>query len=125
MNITEKIFALQEIPLFSQLQYSELLLITEVTSEGNYPPGKLIVPAGTILQKLYIVVNGGVTAKETNKSAPIFGVCSLIFDEPVPYDLKADSEHGAKALVISKGHFFTIINECPELVINFLKYPVS
>jgi signal-transduction protein with cAMP-binding, CBS, and nucleotidyltransferase domain len=124
MNITEKIFALNQIETFSSLQYSELILIAEVTSEYHYQPEKVIVPSGTILQKLYIVVDGKVITQEHQQSIPIFGVNSLILEEAIPYDLIADKALGATVLSISKGHFFTIINECPNVVINFLKINV-
>jgi signal-transduction protein with cAMP-binding, CBS, and nucleotidyltransferase domain len=124
MNITEKIFALNQIEPFSILQYSELILIAEVTSEYYYQPEKVIVPAGTVLQKLYIVVDGKVITQEGQQPIPIFGVNSLILEEAIPYDIIADKAHGATVLSISKGHFFTIINECPNVVINFLKINV-
>jgi len=121
MNITEKIFALNQIEIFNSLQYSELILIAEVTSEHYYPPETIIVHSGTILQKLYIVVDGKVMHDKHQNPIPIFGVGSLILEEEIPYDLIADKALGAKVLSISKGHFFTIINECPNIVINFLK----
>jgi len=124
MNITEKIFALNKIEAFSSLQYSELILIAEVTAESSYQPGKVIVPSGTVLQKLYVVVQGKVMTQEKHQSIPIFGVGALILEEAIPYDLIADNDLGATILSISKGHFFTIINECPNVVINFLKYNV-
>ena len=124
MTITEKLFALKKIPLFNRLRNSELILIAEVASVRRFGSGEKVVSSGVLLQSLYVVVQGAVQKENSGTSAPIFGIESLIFEKTTSEMLQADSSDGATCLVISKGHFFTIVNECPNLAIGFLETPV-
>lgn len=122
MTIVEKIFALKKLRPFNRLRDSELLIIAEVAEERRYAPGDVVSSEGTILHRLYVVVDGEILKEREQKSIPtVFGVESLLFDTPINDTLKASSSEGAVCLCISKRHFFTTIYECPELLLDFLE----
>jgi len=121
MRITEKIFALKRTKPFDRLRDSELTLIAEIARERRYAPGETLISSEKPLQNLYVVVQGSILRSDGNKMPNVFGIESLLFDIPVIDALETSHEDGALCLLIAKGHFFTIINECPGLAIGFLE----
>lgn len=122
MNLAEKIFALKQHPLFSTLEDSELILIADVTVSRRFEPGATIAEAGTLLNRVYVVTEGSVAEEEGSRPSPLLvGVESLLLNKPIDGPLIAQAESGAHCLVIGKSHFFTIINECPEVLVHYLE----
>ena len=121
MRITEKIFALKRTKPFDKLRDSELTLIAEIARERRYAPGEIFISSEKPLQSLYVVVQGSINRSNGNKMPNVFGIESLLFDVPVTDTLEVSREAGATCLLIAKGHFFTIINECPSLTVGFLE----
>jgi signal-transduction protein with cAMP-binding, CBS, and nucleotidyltransferase domain len=122
MTIIEKIFTLKKLHPFDQLRDSELSVIAQVAEERRYAPGEIVSSEGKILRRLYIVIDGQILKEEEQKSIPVvFGVESLLFDIPISDVLRASSSEGAICLTIAKRHFFTIIHECPEVLLGFLE----
>ena len=121
MTRIEKILALRNTPLFERLRDMELGLIAEIAAEKKYAPGELLISRRKPLQRLYVVVQGSVRCADDRAMPTVIGVESLLFDIPVAESLKASGETGAVCLLISKAHFFTIVNECPALVIGLLE----
>ena len=125
MTIIEKIFALKKLNPFDRLRDSELSVIAEVATERKYVPGEIVTSEGRALQKLYMVVDGQIIQESDGRRIPaVFGVESLLFDIPTSDTLKASSEE-ATCLMISKRHFFTLIYECPELLLGLLETEVT
>jgi CRP-like cAMP-binding protein len=114
MHITEKIFALQRLTPFNALRHGELVLIAEVTRERRFAPGEVVSAAGTPVSRLFAVVCGRLLAADSTPVPAVFGMVSLLYNYPLIYDLRVALESSATCLSIGKGHFFTIINECPE-----------
>lgn len=121
MTITEKLFALKHTKSFDRLRDSELTLIAEIARERQYLPGEILLSSEKPLQSLYVVVEGSIHRSDNSRMSSVFGMESLLFDIPVADTLEASYEDGAVCLLIAKGHFFTIINECPSLAIGFLE----
>ncbi len=120
MTITEKIFALKSSPPFDKLKDSEIILIAEIVRERHYTAGRLLTGGENPLKNLYITVEGGVFHSGGRSLPPVIGMASLLFSR-VTGPLKASQDKGARCLVISKGQFFTIINECPNLLLRYLE----
>jgi CRP-like cAMP-binding protein len=114
MHISEKMFALKRLTPFNELRHGELALIAEVTRERTLTPGEVVLAAGVPVARLYAVVQGRLLAANTQLVPAVFGTVSLLYNYPLAYDLCVAPEAGATCLIIGKGHFFTIINECPE-----------
>jgi hypothetical protein len=54
----------------------------------------------------------------------VIGADLLLTNQPVGNTLAADPEAGAVALRMSKGHFFTIVNECPAFLVEMTRLHV-
>jgi CRP-like cAMP-binding protein len=120
MTRIEKLLALRNTPSFERLRDMELALIAEVAREKHYVPGDLVIARQKLLNRLYVVVQGEVWSAANRAMPAVIGAESLLFDIPATETLIASRETGAVCLLISKAHFFTIVNECPSLVIGFL-----
>ena len=121
MTIIDKIFILKKISPFDRLKDSQISVIAEVAKEQIFEPNKIVSFKDKIQHKLYIIIKGNILTETDQKPIPqIFGLESLLFDIPISETLKASAK-GAICLVIPKKYFFTIMYECPELVLGFLE----
>ncbi len=121
MDITEKLFALKRIAPFSGLRHSELALIAEVARERRFAPGALVSASGTPVARLYTVVAGRIVNADGQPTPMVFGAASLLYSYPLVKDLYASPDEGVTCLLMGKGHFFTLINECPEFTAGLLE----
>ena len=119
MKLTEKIFGLKSISPFDRLGYSELVAIAEVTHLKCFAPGDRVIASGHVLQRLFAVIDGQIVRDGGAAMPPVFGERSLLDEMPIGADLKA-GPNGAVCLLISKGHFYRILNEFPEFTLGFL-----
>jgi signal-transduction protein with cAMP-binding, CBS, and nucleotidyltransferase domain len=118
--IARNILALKRARPFDRLRDSELTLIADVARERTYRPGETVVAGVSPLQNLIVVVEGAIRGPGGQPLPAVFGVESLLFDKPVNGPLSADGETGARCLLISRAHFFTMVNECPALAVGFV-----
>lgn len=121
MKLTQKIFGLKRISPFDRLGYSELVAIAEITKIKRFGPGERVIASGHILQRLFAVIEGKIERPDGSAIAPVFGIHSLLDERPIDADLTA-GEQGAVCLLISKGHFYRILNEFPEFTLGFLPW---
>jgi CRP-like cAMP-binding protein len=118
VTLTQRIFALKRTPGFDQLPDDELLVVAASMTERRYAPDEVVLAAGVSIWQLLVVVGGRVTGGPSGEDVPsIVGADLLILNRPVPHTLTADSREGAVCLRMSKGHFFTVVNECPALLV--------
>jgi signal-transduction protein with cAMP-binding, CBS, and nucleotidyltransferase domain len=114
MTPIERALALCAIPPFNRLTDGELLIIAGVTAVRRHRGGETIAAEGAILDRLLVLVEGafdGVPAAQR-----LFGAAGILFERPMESALRVAADHEALLLVISRGHFHTIINECPEIL---------
>lgn len=123
MTISEKIFALNAVFPFSQLQPEELFILASAVTPRTYSPGRLICPAGEVIQRLYVRVTGSMVSAEGGVMQPVVGTTCLLTGQPSYLTIAAGPE-GCTALVLPRGKFFTAINECPNLLTGFLQMPL-
>ena len=119
--VIDHLLALKGISPFSRLRDSELVLIANVVREVVYPPGAKVFGTGRPLPALHIVIDGRVQGPDGVALPAVFGVESLLLDQPAVGPLAADPCHGARCLLISRAHFFTMVNECPALTVGFIE----
>lgn len=119
MTISDKIFALKAVPPFDRLRDSELALIAEASQVRRYGAGEIVCSPEKALLKLHIVVEGAVRHTGGGAGPSVFDLGALLFDTPIGHALEA-APGGAACLLVNKGNFYTMINECPNLVAGFL-----
>lgn len=122
MNLLEKKLLLQKIYPFDQLSENELLLIADVSSYMESQPGEKICSIDNGLTDLIILLDG-ILLNEFNEKLnySIIGLSQLITDLAKPLEITSDPEKPAKLLTIKKEHFYTIIQECPQLNFGFME----
>ncbi|HYE51814.1 MAG TPA: cyclic nucleotide-binding domain-containing protein [Azospirillaceae bacterium] len=121
MTTADRLFTLRGTVPFDRLRSSELTVISEVVRERVWQPGDIICAAGEPVANLYITSDGGARFAGGEPLQPVFGAVSLLFDRPAPEPILADVPSGSRTLMIPKRHFFTIINECPGLLVGFFE----
>jgi hypothetical protein len=123
MRLTEKIFALHAVPPFSELKPEELLIIAAAATCREFAAGHLLCPQGGTLNRLYVRVAGALTDGAEGVLQPVVGTTLLLTGIAAPFPLIAGAE-GYRALSIPRGKFFTIVNECPALLVGFFRMPL-
>jgi hypothetical protein len=115
-------FALRALPGFDQLRAEELLAVAAGMTERRYRPGQVVAPAGTSLWHLLVVVEGRIVPQGGAEALPpIIGADLLLTNRAVATTLVADPRDGAVCLRLGKGHFFTVVNECPALLVEMIR----
>lgn len=118
MNAIERLFQLRMTPPFDRLRSDELAVIADISREISWRPGEIIATPEDELRHLLIIREGAVMMAG-QRLPPVIGAATLLFEQGLPAPLLADPVQGAAGLAIARGHFFTIINECPGLLVAF------
>lgn len=119
MKVAEKMFALRRSPPFDRLFDSEMGPMARACRVRDYRAGELVAPGDRPLRHLYIVVGGSV--ERGGVSLPrVFGETSLLLRHLPGQPLVAGAA-GARCLLLGRGHFFTLVNECPWLLQGVLR----
>jgi len=123
VTLAEKIFALHSVFPFSELKPDELLIIASAASCREFSPGHVVCPRGGSLSRLYVRVSGELTDDQGGIMQSVVGTTLLLTGISAPFPIIAGPA-GYRALSIPRGKFFTIINECPALIVGFFRMPL-
>ncbi len=103
---------------FDRLSPLELEIVGAVLQENSYEPGAVIQLANHPLGRILIRTKGS-WQSEHAELPNVIGVGALIgLEGRYPEIVAGDS--GVECYALRKGHFFTIINECPEVLVRLL-----
>ncbi|WP_204150525.1 cyclic nucleotide-binding domain-containing protein [Leptolyngbya sp. CCY15150] len=120
MSPKHHFFSLKLSPPFDRLNDPELILLANLAQERHYEPGSLVYRGGRPLSYLYITIQGSLCVQTSPpiRLPRVFGEESLLFNRAIAHDLHADRE-GATCLLFRKENFFTMVYECPSLLLGF------
>lgn len=124
MNLLEKIEILQSVEPFHVLSNRELSLVAYNILYRRLEPEALFAAEDSLLKYLVITVSGSLVDESGRSLSRLFSPALLIHDEPLKEPVSAGSE-GAEMLLITKAHFFTILNECPALSRELMRMHAS
>jgi len=119
MRLIERLFVLKQISPFDLLDYSQLAAVAEVVRARRYRPGEILVSEGRIMQRLFVLVRGQAEQAGT-LLPPLFDIRSILLEEPVALPILADAEKGATCFLLTKAHFYRVMNEFPEFTVGLL-----
>lgn len=122
-SLVARLMALHAVPPFSSLRPEELLTIATATTLRQFPPGKVLCPKGGMIQRLYVRVSGDAVDEAGTVMQAVLGTTILITGKPAPFAFMAGPA-GYEALVLPRSKFFTVINECPSLLVGFFRMPL-
>ncbi len=118
MTPVELMFALRRQPPFDSLSDGELEIAAKVVSERNFAPGALVLGSGEPFRRLLVRLEGSWQVNDRTLPA-ILGVESMLTGIEGPGEVRAGPT-GVRCLVMTRGHFFTLVNECPALLLSLL-----
>lgn len=118
MNLVEKIFILKNETVFSSLSNAELILVANIAKTRSYSKGSAIVEQNMPIQNIFILKDKNATYKE-KVLAKCFGAEEMLNDVTLEEDIVAQED--IEVILISKGHFYTLVYECPSFMIDLLK----
>ncbi len=120
MTISERLFILRSIEPFNLLSDTELAVIAGAVVERHYDAGRHIASKDKPARALIITIRGSLADSEGNGLPVILGIEELLTGTALPFDVYASQPKGADCFLINKGHFFTILYECPVLATGFI-----
>jgi len=109
----KKLETLKKIPLFSDLNFQQLMKVLETIEVKSFNAGDLIIKEGEKGQEMYIVLSGKMQVFRENvvlnNLAPgaYFGEMALIDDAPRSATVKAMEK--TKVIILEKKKFFTLL----------------
>lgn len=118
MTSVERLFALRCLPLLDRLRDAEIGLVARACQVRDYGSGEQVASADRPLQHLHVIAEGSVE-REGARLPRVFGEASLLLGRVPGAPLIAGSS-GARCLLLARGHFFTLVNECPWLMTTVL-----
>lgn len=126
MNLVDKAFLLKKTSIFNSLDMDFLLAISDKAETVTFKPNTFIFSEGQQSFSLYIISEGLVRLSRSTASLEVnlkpydsFGEEGLFSNKPRLYSAKAAT--AVKALVLSKGVFLCVIEECPSIAIYLLE----
>lgn len=123
LKLAEKLVALHGVFPFSTLRPDELLTIATATGVQRFAPGQVICPAGGTVSRLYVRVDGSAVDPAGTPMQAVIGTTILLTGKPAPFAIRAGSD-GLLALFLPRSKFYTVINECPGLLVGFFRMPL-
>ncbi|HSY53311.1 MAG TPA: hypothetical protein VK785_02640 [Opitutaceae bacterium] len=123
MRLIEKVFALEAVFPFSLLKPEELLTIATAATDHRFSPGRVLCARGDVLNRLYVRIGGNAVDDHGNAMQAVLGTTMLLTSKPAPFTISTGPD-GYLALAIPRGKFFTIVNECPALLVGFFRMPL-
>ena len=116
MNRVQRYFALRTVVPFNRLSREELMTIAEACRHRRYEPGEIVHPGDEAARRVSVLVNGTLSGSEDQ----INGALGVLLRTPFAAPILAGAG-GATCLVLSRSRFFTIVYECPEILVWLLR----
>lgn len=107
---------LARMPPFDRLDPDEVSTLAGVASARRYGPGEAILTAGQLVGRITIILEG--SAQEGPER--ILGMLPALFGSPQAQTVHAGAQ-GAMCLRIRRGQLYTIVFECPEILVWLLE----
>ena len=126
----DPVAVLQTVPLFRQVSEADLLALTQLIRERQFPRGSLILSQGDVGEALFLIKSGQVkvtvVAEDGREvilsvlgSGSFFGEMALVDDEPRSAHVIAMEE--TTLLQLRREDFRTRLKSAPELAISLLR----
>lgn len=115
----DKLATLRRCRPFEKLSAAELAQVADSSEERYYTPGQTIVQQGIQILNVSVLFKGKAFSAQ-QELAGIIGA-EGVFLNAVFKDHVVAGDAGAAILTISRGRFFTILNECPSFAVALAK----
>lgn len=129
MSLREEVELLRSLPLFAHVEPARLKLIAFTSERLVFEPGQDLCVQGEPGDAAYLIVDGeaevlvetpkGPLHVSTVGKADIVGEIAILCDVPRTATVKAVSR--VDTLMVSKNHFFQLLEDFPEVSVQLLK----
>lgn len=119
----EKVYALHRVYPFDRLNVDDLLTIAAAATERVLKPNTVVCPQGGTVNNLYIRIAGDLVDPVGEVMQPVVGTTLLLTSRPAPFEIRV-GPNGYRGLTIPRGKFFTMVNQCPSLLVGFFQMPL-
>ena len=126
---SEKIAALQKLPLFDGLSTKEFTAIAGLTTEVRVPQGRVLAKQGDLGREAMIIESGTAEVRREGQMiaelgpGDFFGEMSLINHVPRNADVAATSD--MTVLVMDSREFSSVLDSNPKVAVKILKTVVA
>ncbi|WP_290650630.1 cyclic nucleotide-binding domain-containing protein, partial [Aquisalimonas sp.] len=121
LDTVDRVVALQQVPMFSEIDAEDLERIAVVTAERRYEPGEAVFSYGSTGDEMLVVIAGEVEVRRpegelirTYGPAEHVGELSLLSGRPRAADVVAGAD-GVHGLVLGEVELSAILEERPEV----------
>lgn len=118
MSDTSNESLLAEVVPFDCLGPAELAIVSKVLTEISFEPGAVIQLVGKPVNRVLIRTQGSWLSDQT-ELPDVVGIGAVMGTSKDAREIVAGPS-GVTCLAIQKGHFFTIIYECPQALVRLL-----
>lgn len=119
MNTLEKLTILRSCVPFDKLSPAELAQVADSCDEKKFLPGQTVFQKEANIMQVHVIVSGELLCGQRSLSG-IVGAEGVLLHSALREPLLAGQE-GAITLMIGRGRFYTIINECPAFTCELAK----
>lgn len=125
MNLIDRAFLLKKNLIFNSLDIDILLAISDKTEVMVFKPGSKIFSIEDPSFSLYVIVEGHVKITDNASLSLVisshesFGEESLLSNKPREYNAEAVTQ--VRTLILNKGNFLHVIEECPSIALTLLE----
>lgn len=121
---SEKVRAIQKVPLFGTCSKRELSLLGRIADEISFPAGRILIKRGDFGKEFLLLLEGTVTVEPpTGKrvrmgQGDFLGEMSLLDGQPRSATVTAETP--VRLLVIGQREFYTLLAEVPSVARKLL-----
>jgi len=119
MNTLEKLSYLRNCSPFDKLSPAELMQVADSSDMKKYSPGQIVLHKEMSITHVHIVIEGEVQYMEKAITG-LIGAEGVFLHTTLIDNIVAGND-GALTLVIGRGRFYTIINECPAFTVSLAR----
>jgi HEAT repeat protein len=126
LDTVDRVVALQQVPMFAEIDAEDLERIALVTTERRYAPDEVVFEYGTVGDEMLVLIAGRVDVRRpggdlirTYGSGQHVGELALLSGRPRAADVVAGPD-GVHGLVLGDGELRAILEERPEVAMAML-----
>lgn len=118
MSLVRRLLALRSCPPFDRLSEAEAVSVADAAIERHFAPGEVVAPAQRPLNHLHVITDGSLLVGGDERTR-VVGAVALLNGQLLPTPLVAGPS-GAAVILLARPHVFTLITECPWLLVDLI-----
>lgn len=124
---SELVVALQNVPIFYNLNEQEIGSLLEIATQNSFPAGKIIVKEGSRDDTLHAILNGSVEVRKKGKAiaklgtGQFFGEMAFLDDLPSERSADVVSLDETRTISIPGWSWYSFLRKNPDVAIEVIR----